>query len=158
MNEELKLIYDEDQDDRKNLDKALIREELAERDRKRRESVRKMVEDDLFQDGMDYVHAAMIFQHGEVPEDYLIATDLAKRAVELGEQRGLWMIAASTDRYLTNTKAPFQRYGTQYMRDEEGGKWYLYPVDPSTTDEDRAKYNVPPMERILEIEKELNEN
>jgi hypothetical protein len=36
-----------------------------------------------------------------------------------------------------------QRYGTQYMAAGPDGPLELWPVDPSTTDEERARWGVP---------------
>jgi hypothetical protein len=48
-----------------------------------------------------------------------------------------------------------QRYGTQFKRDP-GGPWYLYPVDPAVTDEERARWNVPPLAELKKRAEALN--
>ena len=53
-----------------------------------------------------------------------------------------WLAAASKDRELTREGKP-QLYGTQFR--DIGNGMELYPVDPSITDEERARWNVPPL-------------
>ena len=36
-----------------------------------------------------------------------------------------------------------QKYGTQFQK--QGDVWVLWEVDPATTDEERAKWDVPPL-------------
>jgi hypothetical protein len=78
--------------------------------------------------------------------NFLRAHDLARRAAELGHPRGRWLAAATYDRWLMTGNEP-QKYGTQYHA--ECGRWALWPVDPATTDEERAGWDVPalPMAR-----------
>ncbi len=52
-----------------------------------------------------------------------------------------WLAAAAKDRGLMRLGLP-QRYGTQYNIADDGA-WILWDVDPSTTDEERAAWNVP---------------
>lgn len=57
----------------------------------------------------------MILQHGDSPEDILLAHVLSIAAAFLGHKRAQWLSAASLDRYLHRTRQP-QRFGTQYVR------------------------------------------
>ena len=59
-------------------------------------------------------------------------------------KRSLWraLAAASKDRSLMWQGKP-QLYGTQFKKVD--GRWILWEVDPSITDEERAKWNVPPL-------------
>ncbi len=75
--------------------------------------------------------------------NFELANQLAERAIELGEDDARWLYAATLDRYLTSQGKP-QKYGTQYQNVD--GKWVLLPVDPATTDEERAEYRVPPLQ------------
>ena len=58
--------------------------------------------------------AGFIFQHGDHPDDYLLAHALATAALSLGERDGAWLAAASLDRYLLATGRS-QIYGTQFI-------------------------------------------
>jgi hypothetical protein len=95
----------------------------------------------------DLVYAAFIFQHGDCPEHYRYAHRLAQIALEAGDLEAGWIYAATLDRYLMSLGKP-QKFGTQYVG--TGENFRLYPVDPSTTDEERAQYNVPPLSEALE--------
>jgi hypothetical protein len=103
----------------------------------------------------DYYHAAMIFQHGKDPADFEQAHNLARKAVELDatNDAARWLAAATRDRFLMNQGQP-QLYGTQFKKVD--GKWILYPVDPSVTDEDRAEWNAPPLEAAQRQAEALN--
>jgi hypothetical protein len=94
--------------------------------------------------GADYFYAAMIFQHGDAPSEIVRARELAGRAVALDGDfaQARWMVAASTDRELMYEKKP-QKYGTQYV--QRDGALVLYDYDPSVTDEERARWNAPPL-------------
>ena len=63
--------------------------------------------------GEDYEHAAFIFQHGETPDDYLMAHTLATIAAAKGRSKAAWIAAASLDRYLMAIGRR-QIYGTRY--------------------------------------------
>ncbi|MBN1316021.1 MAG: hypothetical protein JXA42_11150 [Anaerolineales bacterium] len=92
----------------------------------------------------NFYYAAFIFQHGDCSEHYLLANRLAQAAMETGYSDARWIYAASLDRYLMSQGEP-QKFGTQYIRIE--GEFKLYPVDQTTTDEERAIYNVPPLDK-----------
>jgi len=153
-NSELQEMFDGDQEDRKNFDWEKNShedfEEIRKKDRKRIAFVREMINEGKLQTGADYYHAAIILQHGEELNDYLKANELAKKAMELGDDRSPLLVASSWDRYLMKNNQPFQKYGTQYIKVD--GREELYPVDPDTTDEERAKFNVPPLEKLKEGE------
>lgn len=143
----LKKIYDEDQKDR--VEKLWERDEklMAERDATRLKRILELVEQDQLETSADYLHAAMILQHGSETKHYELAHELAQKAAdngyvpEQGEADPLWLAAAAKDRSLMSQGKP-QLYGTQIKKDSKEGAWYLYPVDPSVTDEERARFHV----------------
>jgi tetratricopeptide (TPR) repeat protein len=142
---ELYEMYQRDQNDRTR--KSPTAEEWVEisrRDAAHRERVKQLLASGVLKLAPDYYHAAMIFQHGESPNDFRTAHELAQKAVELDpfDRTAKWMAAASKDRELMNLGQP-QRYGTQFKKVD--GRWTLYNVDPSVTDAERAKWNVPPL-------------
>jgi hypothetical protein len=157
MNTELQALYEQDQADRCVFFEQLDTEQLQqvrERDRARRQLVEELVRSEALQTGEDYFHAAMVFQHGETLDDYLRAHELAKRGAELGHPDCLWLTAAAYDRWLAHQGKP-QKYGTQYTsRDDE--PYRLWDVDPTTTDEERAAWNVPPLAEALRQAEELS--
>jgi hypothetical protein len=114
----------------------------------RDEARRKRVDEILTAGGAkvadDFYHAAMVYQHGSTPAEVQRARDLALKAVALDatHARAKWLAAAAEDRVLMYEGKP-QKYGTQFKKLE--GKWVVWEVDPAVTDEERAKWNVPPL-------------
>jgi hypothetical protein len=113
-----------------------------ERDLARRRRVEELLAAGAAEQGPDFYHAAMVFQHGSRPEDYQRARELALRAAELGHRPGRWLAAAALDRWLMNEGRP-QKHGTRYT--SAGDRWVLHDVDPETTDAERAEWDVPPL-------------
>jgi hypothetical protein len=134
-NEELKRLCDEDQADRtppggKPIDWAQVRP----RDKARLKQVKAIYTQNRLQTADDYDCAATVLQHGDAPEDVLLAHELWVVAISKGknERDTLAMAAASEDRYLMKIGRP-QRFGTQ-LHSEGGGPIMLYPVDGGVTD------------------------
>ena len=157
MNHELKEMWDKDQGEREELQTNPTPElvnNLAPNDRKRREQTLQLMKEGKLITGEDYFHAAYIFHHGETPDDYKVANELAKTAMDLGSTNpemnngSKWIYAASLDRYLLSMGYP-QKYGTQYRTNNEGYP-ELRPYDPNTTDEERAQYFVEPISKVIE--------
>ncbi len=144
-NPELERLHKEDQADREAGPNAKIDwQAVSKRDAERRARVREIVDKGGATTSTDYYHAAMVYQHGtEVPE-YDEAHRLAMKAVELDPENGAarWLAAAAKDRSLMWQGKP-QLYGTQFKKVDD--RWVLWEVDPSITDEERAKWNVPPL-------------
>jgi hypothetical protein len=138
MNAELRTIFEADQADRT----SGMGPETSARDRERRRRVLELLAAGEVVDGPDHFHAAMVFQHGASQEFYQRARELALRAVELGHRPGRWLAAAALDRLLVR-RGQRQKYGTQYRM--WGEELMLVEVDPSTTDEERAEWDVPPL-------------
>jgi TRAP-type C4-dicarboxylate transport system substrate-binding protein len=66
------------------------------------------------QSGEDFREASFVFQHGDKPEDFLLAHVLAIAAVAKGDVTATWISAATLDRYLQSVKQG-QVFGTQYL-------------------------------------------
>ncbi len=140
-NRALAALFRDDQAARKDGGPSPM-ESLA--DAERRAQVRAMLARDEVRSRKDYWRAGFIFQHGDRPEDFLLAHALATAALSLGEQDGAWLAAASLDRYLVATDRP-QIYGTQFI---------AFPDQPTTqsaldrdllTDAIRKATRVPPL-------------
>ena len=111
---ELARLYDEDQNDRRKAT-AMTAEDwgkVALRDAARRNRVREIMRTGGLRAGEDYERAAFIFQHGEAPEDYLLAHVLAMTSVAKGNAGGRWIATATLDRFLQSIGRP-QVFGTQ---------------------------------------------
>ena len=149
MNEELRNLYLEDQADHSS---DLPPHDLALRDTARRTRVEELVDAGRVQGPDDHYHAAMIVQRGGTPEHSWRAHVLARTAADLGvEGASQWFLArglaaATYDRWLVQQGKP-QRYGTQYQARE--GRWELYEVDPSISDDERASWGVPPLHESI---------
>jgi hypothetical protein len=148
MNDELLSLYTADRQERINQPRMGTSEYTAmrERDRQRRLRAAAILETLASPAAADLYHAALLFQHGDEVEDAWRAYELAGAAAEQGEARARWLTAAAYDRWLMYQDKP-QKYGTQYVAD--GVRHRLWDVDPSTTDAERAAWNVPPLAEQL---------
>lgn len=144
VNPELRTIYEADQADRHLPPEEKATRDIAGRDADRLARVKEILDAGGARVSADYFHAAMVFQHGHEAADYERAHALAWKAAELDPSAttARWLAAASEDRLLMFQGKP-QKYGTQYRK--EGGRWELYPVDPTVTDAERAAWGVPPL-------------
>jgi len=109
-NPRLKTLFDADQSAREN--GPINWTILTRQDAERRAELRKMMANHTLSTGLDYYEAAFIEQHGQEPEDFLLAHALAIGALAKGYTDARWIAAATLDRYLQNTKHP-QIFGTQ---------------------------------------------
>ena len=135
-NEELKRLCAEDQSDRtppkgKAIDWAIV----SPRDKSRLKRVKELYMQNLLQTANDYDCAATVLQHGDMPEDSLLAHEFWVVAISKGknDKDTLSLAAASEDRFLMNIGRP-QRFGTQ-LRSVDNGPLMLYPVDGGVSDE-----------------------
>ncbi len=143
----LKEIVDEDRSMRQNPN--ISARELALADAGHRRVVYELLSQSVITEPEDLYRAALILYHsqpGACPETYLLAHYLANEAVNKGYDEARYLAAASLDRYLVASGVP-QRYGTQYTTEGKRG-YRLLPYDSSTTDEERALWNVPPLDSL----------
>ncbi|HEY0161702.1 MAG TPA: hypothetical protein VGB69_03415 [Edaphobacter sp.] len=87
--------------------------EIKVRGEQRRRLVYAMLAKGEVQTGEDLHDAALLFQHGESADDYLLAHILAVEAVIKGNDKSKFLAAATLDRYLQSVSKP-QVFGTQY--------------------------------------------
>lgn len=121
----MKAIYDEDQRVRMsaNINWSVVNKSDAER----RQQTRKLLADGALHSPKDYEEAAFIFQHGDSPQDYLLAHTLAMVAVSKGDSHAIWIASATLDRYLQNIRQK-QIFGTQFSSDAQK-HWTQDPYD-----------------------------
>lgn len=138
---ELSKIVAEDQKDREidwSNSESLRKVEL--RDEQRRKRVAEIFAEGCFATAQDFANAALVYQHGVVPEHYFQAFLWAKRAMDLGDvsQRGLMQMAI--DRYLVGIGHK-QLYGRQaHAIDESSSPCYcLHQIEPTFTDKERTR-------------------
>jgi hypothetical protein len=149
-NRELLRIFHDDQKDRKvNQNKRGWLSWVTARDCKRRQMVAVLLRMKKVKTAADFYHAAMIFHHGARREHIVKAKQLARRSITLRSEKGKWLYAAATDRLLIMSGKK-QKFGTQYRFMKKGGMYYyeLLPVDSGTTNEERRRFGVKPLERI----------
>ena len=127
-------------------------------DRQHRQQVFELLSRGQIRTAKDKFNAALILQHtgllycdGKLvsisPENYLLAHQLANSAMVSGSRNAGYLAAATYDRYLLYTKG-FQKYGTQRLIDDKTGEEMWAPIDPSTTDAERTKYQVPGIDSL----------
>ena len=154
-NQELTRLMDEDQADRtppagKSIDWKVV----GPRDDARLKRVKEIYQQGQLMTGNDYFNVALLLQHGNTPDDYLLAHELA--VVAISKKRGIdSMAAVSEDRFLMSIGRP-QRFGTQYRSDGPKQPLRLYKVDPGVTDHLRRVMNVPPLAEAKAREADMN--
>lgn len=111
----------------------------------RREMVRRLIRAGGLVTAKDYVNGALLLQHGDTPEDFLLAHVLATIAGFKGSRTGRWLSAAALDRYLLNVGQP-QVFGIQAMRDFTKMATDCHSMTPNLaiiSDQIRKEYGYP---------------
>src|ERR1051326_8221462 len=102
-NPELTKICDDDQADRQGDIKKIDWSVVGKRDAERLKRVKEIYSEGGIHSGMDMFHAALVLQHSNLPDDYLLSHDLCVCAIATGQAPGAnWLAAASEDRFLMN--------------------------------------------------------
>jgi len=125
-NAEMKKIFAEDQRVRQNAPSKEEWTKITRTDAERCEATRKLLAAGELHTGQDFARAAFVFQHGDQPEDYLLAHSLAVIAMSKGDTAAVWIAAATLDRYLQSVGKP-QIYGTQFLN--KGDHWTQEPYN-----------------------------
>lgn len=115
---EMQQIFAADQKDRQAGNEVLD-ERVLKSDASRRQATAKLLADGKLHTGEDFERAAFIFQHGDTPNDFLMAHTLAMAAVARRQSSAIWIASASLDRYLQSIHQP-QIYGTQFVTNANG--------------------------------------
>jgi hypothetical protein len=157
MNDELISLYTADKQAHANQPKVNtpVYKAMRARDLERRKRVMELVSANELNTAEDYYHAAWIMNHGDTPDDARNAHILALRSSELGHRPARWLAAATYDRWQMYRGRP-QKYGTNYVYD--GRRDRLWDVDPNTTDEERAAWDVPPLAEQLRKAEEASKH
>jgi hypothetical protein len=125
---------------------------VARQDRARR--VREAHAGGALSSARDHLRAAVLLAESDDPADWALGAELGRRAADLGEPLGLRAAAEAIDKDLVHQGRP-QRYGTQFRWDPLTGSWRLYPIDPATTDAERAAMGVPSYGELVAAEAAL---
>lgn len=143
-NPELRNLFEVDQAERKNHPPfgSPKYEALRRRDAARRERVRQIIDGGQVVAPEDFYFAALVLHHGGLPDEVWQAHTLARKSAALAYRPARWLTAATLDRWLMMHGKP-QKYGTQIVPD--GRRQRVWPVDPATTDAERAVLDVRPL-------------
>jgi hypothetical protein len=154
-NPELTRICDEDQKDREGGPGKIDWSVVGKRDAERLKRTKEIAAAGGLKSADDYFRAALVLQHSDETADYQQAHDWCLKAVALDPDvpDARWLAAATEDRALMSQKKP-QRYGTQFKMVD--GKWILWQVDPTVTDEERAKWDVPSLDEARKRAEAMN--
>jgi hypothetical protein len=144
MNGELRRLFREDQREHALGLEAGTPEydAMRERDRRRRHRAWQVIGTLIEPAPEDLYHTAWLLNHGDEPEEAQCAHELALKAARLGYAPACWLAAAAYDRWCMYRGLP-QTYGTQFVPD--GARYRLWDMDSVTSDEERARWNVPPL-------------
>lgn len=156
---ELAQIVKADQDDRKDFHLKTPEEwqEMVKHDVVRRKRVGEIFGEGCFSKAEDFSAAALVYQHGDVPEHFFQTFIWAKRAVELGDLTQQRMMALGIDRYLVNIGKK-QLFGSQATKDGSDAEacWCLQQVEESFPDQIRKSQAGKNLKEALEWVQELN--
>lgn len=124
-NAEITRLFEADQRVRENIKPEQFKDRtfvtrMIEDDRIRRERTNVLLKEGKIRTANDLYQAAFMFQHGNMPDDYLLAHTLALAAAAKGNKDAAWIAAATLDRYL-QAIGQKQIYGTQYLNGRETG-------------------------------------
>jgi hypothetical protein len=111
----------------------------------RRQAVMAMQKAGALRSAADQLAAGSVLVCSEVAAEVQAAQALALAAMPT-ERRARLLAATAYDRLRRLAGEP-QKFGTQVV--SRDGIRELWPVDPSTTDSERAKWDVPPFAEIL---------
>lgn len=106
INMELSKLVSQDQEDRQALRRSASPEGGADgisaRDYQRRTQVVRMLREGSIREPIDYENAALIFQHGQVPEEFRLAHALATIALAIEPERrfAMQLKKLSWDRFM----------------------------------------------------------
>lgn len=153
-NLKLEELYQADQKDRERVYSSSEEiKALKQRDAMRRTLVSEMVSRGEVNTPNDLYNAAVIFQHGAEPRDFLTAHRFACIASINGHRPARWLMAATLDRFLMSVGLA-QTYGTQFEHNADENKYQLrLPIDDSNILPFEKKFfNVPTvMERLAQL-------
>jgi hypothetical protein len=154
---ELQEIVKADQEDRSGPFDSIDWFKILPRDEARRKRVGEIFGEGCFKTAADYSAAALVYQHGNIPDHFFQTFLWAKKAVELGDPSQMWLMAAGIDRYLVNIGSK-QLFATQASIPSEEKCWCLDPVENSFPEARRVEYAKRGMTAALQWVNELNKD
>jgi len=145
-------VYKADQAVRQSMESFKANAAQIEKDdAARREQVRALLQKGELRAAEDFRLAALVFQHGAEPRDYLFAHMLALVALAKGDRSASWIASASLDRYLWSIERP-QIFGTGFGPDGKDQE----PFDRDlVTDAIRRELGVPALAEQRQVMEQL---
>jgi hypothetical protein len=157
--DELKKMYELDQREREESKdpKADSWKVITKHDEERRKRVLELMQSDKLQSAEDYYRAAMIMQHGNKPNDYVLAHIFACASAQKGFRPAIWLSAASFDRMMQSMNQA-QFFSTQYYSKDTEPYTVKEPKNTTLlTDSVRKAFNVPTLAETEERLKKWND-
>ena len=132
--------------------------EVARRDVVRRQRIGEIFGEGCFSKAEDYAAAALVYQHGDVPDHFYQTFLWSKRAVELGDENQKRMMALGIDRYLVNIGQK-QLFGSQATLPDFKPEtcWCLQKIEQSFPDKRRKEIAGKSLSEAFLWLKELNQ-
>lgn len=134
---ELQEIVKADQDDREIPADKINWEQILPKDEARRKRIGEIFGEGCFKHAKDYAAAALVYQHGNVPDHFYQTFLWAKKAIELGDPSQSRLMAMGLDRYLVNIGHK-QLFATQATK-PTNECWCLEEVEKSYPENERLK-------------------
>lgn len=151
--QELQKLVKEDQDDR---NEPIDWERVLPRDEARRKRIGEIFGEGCFKTAEDYAAAALVYQHGNVPDHFFQTFLWAKRAVELGDSSQKRLMAMGIDRYLLNIGHK-QLFATQASKPAMNDCWCLVELEKSFPEKRRVEAAQKSLSEALQWVDSLNE-
>ena len=136
--QELQEIVKADQADRQIPGAQIDWNRVSAADEVRARRVAEIFAEGCFQTAKDYAAAALVFQHGVVPDHYYQAYLWSQKALSLGDQTQKLMVANAIDRYLMSLGYK-QLFGAQSFRNSPGSCHCLGPTEEQFPDSIRIR-------------------
>jgi hypothetical protein len=135
---ELQEIVSADQADRQIPGNQINWDKVSAADELRAKRVAEIFAEGCFKTAADYAAAALVFQHGVVPDHYYQAYLWSKEALALGDTTQKLMVANAIDRYLMSLGFK-QLFGAQSFRNGPNGCHCLGPTENKFSDKIRLQ-------------------
>ena len=136
---ELQAIVNADQADRQGPPDKIDWAKVHPRDLEREVRVADIFAEGCFKDAKDYTAAALVYQHGQVPDHFYQTFIWGKKAVDLGDSKQKWITVAGLDRYLVHSGQK-QLFATQFGKDNGSPCWCLEPIEESFPESKRIDW------------------
>lgn len=124
-------------------------------ERLRRKRVGEIFGEGCFESSQDYAAAALVYQHGNVPDHFFQTFIWAKKAVDLGDASQSRLMVMGLDRYLVNIGHK-QLFATQASKPTMNDCWCLEEIEVTFPDERRKAQSGKSLKEAFEWVDQLN--